>query len=726
MVKIRDLPKAKYLPCDRGHMVIGMAVLLCVDLLLGSAGAWAQSGSDSEQRLITLTLRGGVFDKTLAAMLTSLTRDGLIEMRPMSDPAAKTPGELFAKAASLSSVGQLPGGGITQPIDEFLCSINPHVCTSKGRWLYRLSKGKTSHTSSCSDALMPFEICSPTMEIEKGLTLLLVDYNPKVENERKLAEIVVDQFGGCAAFDPKCKRLIEDLNKSTFKILGSRVFDESSTPKLLIPSTSYQVVLRGTSELQYYEWEVAVRASYLRTIWALATDPNIPDPKQKILLQVRSPEWSQNWNPLSDPEDALNEKALESVHYQPAEQAGETKVVGFLFEGNAEVHREHCEFADAPRKNAGDPCESTHIANTAATTANNHATQVAGIYTAKQNQWGLSGVDAGTELRMFRINRTSLDPFSDNFISLAQDFPSDPPFVLNFSFHHPNALDFRSLLALAPGSNFLVIAAAGNDGDIITSAFQCGIFPACLSTAGDRDPPPQNLLSVVALNEQGDSVLGVDDCPNTPSNSGSVFDVAAPGVFLSAANLGNGAINSLARFCGTSAAAPVVSGLASAIIRKARQLGRQPSAVAVRERIAATADIGDTSLGEAVRFGRVHFKRALSHIDKDWILIRCDEEEGCPLLENLRDKKSITFELTRGATVTSLPLSDIRRLKRVDPFDNSGPIAFDAVFRLDGRLVNERITLPADIPLKRNPNKYKTQSIFDFVSCSFSPECEGQ
>ncbi len=709
---------------------------LAARLLVGAAflGACPANAEEDDYHFkpdaFRITLRGGAFDRSFAAVLTELSRANLIKLHAIADASAGTPGTLFAKSLGLPRVTRLPGGGVTQAIDHYLCSINRHICSEKGQWSYQPSAGSPETTPSCEGPLTRSQVCVPVIELDRGTTLLLVDYNPDIPEDRSIQQIV-KQLGSCEYTDAKCKAMIKSLNKGAYVIYGDTVYEKETSAKLLIPSTTYKITSRGGERGIDANWEKDVDAARNNAVSMLGSDPTIKNPGDKIFLEYLLYDASLSpWQPLSDPQDAQNIQALSAINYEaPTLAEGATKNLSFLFEDGGKVEWTHCDFEAKPKMRAGEPCASANIDGIANMTGDNHATQVAGVYAARKNNWGVTGIDPFSELRMFKIDPGSTDPFSDNFTAQASLQTPSPPYVLNFSYRHPGSVNFRDLLGFVAGSNFLLIASAGNDGKEINLAdaqAKCNIYPACLSALAELGTAPQNLLSVVALNGEGKAVLNDADCPGMPSNFGKVFDVAAPGVFFSPAVSASGT-NSLARFCGTSAAAPVVSGLASLIIQAAQSAKLKPTPIAVHDRIAATADLKDRPTASLVRFGRVNFARALKDMNKDLITVHCDgNPEGCTEEENLPDKADIILSMKRGAENIDVPLIDVRRLSRVDPFAQGERLMFDAVFRMNGNLIHDRVSLRADLPLQRSPvQKYQLSAVWDYVSCSFTTECDG-
>jgi hypothetical protein len=147
--------------------------------------------------------------------------------------------------------------------------------------------------------------------------------------------------------------------------------------------------------------------------------------------------------------------------------------------------------------------------------------------------------------------------------------------VINLSLGSPGTSQLLSdAVAYAAARNVLIVAAAGNEG--VSTPFYPAAHPAALSVAATT--PSDQLYSW--------------------SNFGDWVAVAALGCRAAPVSGGYG------EFCGTSASAPIVAGLAG------RMLASNPSAAAAD--IARALESTAQPIGPVVRYGRVRANEALS------------------------------------------------------------------------------------------------------------------
>jgi len=208
-----------------------------------------------------------------------------------------------------------------------------------------------------------------------------------------------------------------------------------------------------------------------------------------------------------------------------------------------------------------------------------HGTLVSGIIGARaNNRTGIAGVCWSCSIMPVKVldsKGVGLDSVIAAGIVWAVDHGAR---VINLSLGGPGDTDdLEHAIAYAVQNNAVVVAAAGNNGATALS------FPAASRLA----------LSVAGTNQS--------DRRYSWSNFGSWVSVAAPGCNLAPARGGGDAI-----FCGTSSAAPVVSGLA------ALALSANPNATPAE--VADAVQRAAVRLPGVVQSGRVDAGRTLALI----------------------------------------------------------------------------------------------------------------
>src|SRR5262249_24893631 len=114
--------------------------------------------------------------------------------------------------------------GVTAPsLENFLCQVNPHVCTrSKNRNLWSnteatenyIDRGLTCEGGSLpkeSKSLPKFVLCIPSIRLEPydSVTTILFEGRGK----KSLKEIV-DKLGWCSSWNDECREVIRLLNSA--------------------------------------------------------------------------------------------------------------------------------------------------------------------------------------------------------------------------------------------------------------------------------------------------------------------------------------------------------------------------------------------------------------------------------------------------------------------------------------------------------------------------------
>jgi hypothetical protein len=233
------------------------------------------------------------------------------------------------------------------------------------------------------------------------------------------------------------------------------------------------------------------------------------------------------------------------------------------------------------------------ISDNAKGTAHGHGMGVAGIAGAlTDNQLGVSGIGWNCKLMLYKTVLTILNwSFNPDWAvarAIHEGLARSPKvFSMSFGipFDHPSEVIYRELV----GSNPLGIATY--------TAFRVGAVLA--ASSGNDNTSVPNLpaaypwvMSVGASDENGRRVV----TPQWGSNYGQALDVIAPGNFIRTLDIGDGTTQ---WFAGTSAAAPVVAGMAGLVWSESasQQLGlTNEDVINLIQR--GARDVPDTGVGK--------------------------------------------------------------------------------------------------------------------------------
>lgn len=211
-----------------------------------------------------------------------------------------------------------------------------------------------------------------------------------------------------------------------------------------------------------------------------------------------------------------------------------------------------------------------------------HGTTVAGVIGATANNGvGIAGLAYGSRIMNLRAG-TSLGFLEEDDVASAIVYAVDNGArVINMSFGDVAASPLlQDVMRYAYHHNCVLIASAGNANT--DAIFYPSGFP--------------ETISVGATN--------FDDLRAGFSNYGSSVDIVAPGVNILTTQTGN----RYGRFSGTSASAPLVSGLAALLLSKTPELSNE----AVRGLLTSTTeDLGDTGWDNVYASGRINAFKAL-------------------------------------------------------------------------------------------------------------------
>jgi PKD repeat protein len=260
--------------------------------------------------------------------------------------------------------------------------------------------------------------------------------------------------------------------------------------------------------------------------------------------------------------------------------------------------------------------------DTDASDDNGHGTAVAGIIAAQtDNDIGISGVCWACEIMPVKVLRQDgygTDAAVANGIVWAADHGAD---VINLSLGgNDDSQTLARAVTYAEGKGVVVVAAAGNfNSDSET-------YPAAYS----------GVISVGAVKQDGARYSDADWGPGLGSNYGAWVMVDAPGCTYTT-HLGSAYYEYGSYFCGTSAAAPFVSGLAG-LARSYDSSASGASVASAIEQSAQHLPSGNSAHGL---------------IDADCTLLTLTSANTCPIASFTPSATTGTAPLTVSFTNTS-------------------------------------------------------------------------
>jgi hypothetical protein len=700
-------------------------------------GSVVASADDLNNDVPRLEVRfvGGLVAENFAAVVTELGRKGLLSNHVVLNTKPNLIDEIFPDNI-------IPGGGISDRLLEYVCELNPHVCTEKTGhpvWSVRASTRLNVETKACGDrslALSKDELCVPDFKISTYPTAVSMDYDFTKENlSRRLRDL-----GYCPSFDQSCFDKIITLNPW---IWPDSLRRGAIRGVIKIPVDAYRLELRpakvedAVAILRAVEDVIATRQhagqfdNHNPNIYMVTTG----GPLKPLQAASAGPGPSVQLN-------RSNEENLKVMNYPWLDDNSRGLLFNKFFRVSVgiwdrPVDQEHCYFHQDPSASIIVLYDRIPIAQDGAVPKEDkpserpqcgtirdpdrdrdHGTFVAGM------------VDGASDLILRRLN-----PNADLWIyeldagKLVND--GDPIIVawrkkvegrvVNISDDLPPGMaDALSQMVTGESDDkTLFVAAAGNDGHPWDHSWQCTIRPACLSLLPDDG---KRIISVIGLAANGKELL---TCPlkqldgtvtvRLSTNYGKVFDVGAVGVAFSSL-----AGNAFGRMCGTSVAAPYVTGLASLLVAKSRTT--YPDPAALKERIVVTSDF-DLALEGMVRFGRINFGNALDY-DKDLVKAASQQcaVDQAPCFISREGKLKLNQSLAEngGNGPPELSLRDIRRISR----DASDESEFRVIYSQNSQLqILKNVMFSSDAALTGKNKKglkidVKMSNVLDYIPCS--------
>jgi len=243
-----------------------------------------------------------------------------------------------------------------------------------------------------------------------------------------------------------------------------------------------------------------------------------------------------------------------------------------------------------------------------------HGTMVSGIIAAtRDNEIGIAGINSKAQIMTLRVTNT-FGNTNASYIAEAIAYAADNGAnVINISMGGAgrSALE-QEAIAYAREKGVLVVVAAGNEGielDDYGPSAEDGVFTVAATDLNDRPADFSNTGAVVDIAAPGIDVLSL-------RARGTDVNLGAAGIAYTQGQHYVGADKRYIRASGTSFAAPIVTGTASALMAVEPEL----SADEVRERLAATAwDVGAPGKDDQTGAGLIDARTALS-VDKSFFL----------------------------------------------------------------------------------------------------------
>lgn len=698
-------------------------------------------------------LEGGAVAESFVLVLKELDRKKLLPRRLVSDRQYSNPGSLFATKSGLSERAQLPGGGVSYSLDQFLCELNVHNCRS-GRsgplWAYEpaATEKTASDKQGCEEKPAFYQLCIPEIQISTYCANLLYNYNPRIRGERSINAIIRDA-GTCLGTPEETRKFVDSLNNL------------DRTNQLYVPTNAFRIQFAlpdGFSEEQIKEVRVHIiesltqNSSFSGDFERVASQIQIYSvPSER--LKPRS--QSTGWNDTVGTNGAVRGTVHFDEEFETALAPPEKNEVVFIYEAGGQIDRNHCDFRKPeelgdcqPHEEILRPIDEQNRDDDELVLG--HPTQVAGVLAALRNSWGTVGLYSGIAVEQVALFDeitpgkdsvpSPIDLAQQNWLKTRQAPP--PLWIINFSVDL--AAETRcencapeELARQAHAKNFLIVAAAGNYGKNADTFDKCLVTPACYGAKreGDGRQTFDNIISVVAVAPPTTPAeeLSVIDKTTVAgcerSNNGPIYDVAAPGLVRAPLPGKVGTHKALSDFCGTSAATPVVTALAARIAAEARRKQIQPGSVTparVRERILSTTTLNDAVL-KITRFGLVDYERALTDMTMDRVK-KCGDPIGAVKLTIPQKKRMV--RLVRNTAAETTPLVNVRRLFRSSCDDGADDVViFNAVIRTSRGLERDLVRIKADYELyPGDPNNsvqgIDIKAVQEFIQCSFTERCE--
>jgi hypothetical protein len=583
------------------------------------------------------------FDNLYGTLADIIKKGGAIPTKTWPLDEALIPFDKLQRASLLRASKLFDGKYYPGNLDKLLCLINPHHCKS----------GKEAWNVKAGDPII-----LPDIAIQAYTELR--EYEKRSGD--KIANIVVRDRRGCEEWDAACQNTVKNLNSYKPDVL-----DDDFAGTILVPTLAYRAQIQITN---FGHKEEVLPAPD-------ANPPNLGSLEAlKPLLGHIVPEAQVNVQGVSEacpaePARGTPERVRQLINYRPDSPLlkGLAEVeIGVL---DLNVFVSHCRFHDgiefvrAPdtgitskvregalvkwAKDASAEAAAACGTYSEASTIE-HGTHIVGIIDALQAARFPIGAERNYAIMAYQ--KPKIDAFSDisNINQTIETMQREEGFnVVNLSIGERVKGEATGLSPqikrLEPHARVLFVAAAGNlqSNEVthhVNRGAPCDVWPACLGT--------KNVISVVALD-----LDAANPKPIAQSNTGTAFDIAAPGQSI-VSSIGG---HKLGCMNGTSQAAAVVSGAAALLF--ASEQGLRPSHV--KNRLIYSSDIVP-SLEGMVFGGRLNVERALA-LAADQI----ETADGSQHSGVIAQWPDTDRPFARDATGDASPASweSIRRLRRL-------------------------------------------------------------
>jgi hypothetical protein len=727
---------------------LGSCTLALLPTILLGYQAFPASGDTGP--LVGVRFEAGLLAENFAVVVSKLGRDGRIPNKIVLSTKPSPAEQLFRG-------GPIPGGVISTVLAKYLCDLNPHVCAEQNGsfvWTNQASNRLPASAQTCSlgstRPLAVDELCLPDLEITAYPTAAISDFGEADSLSQK-----VKDAGTCAKVDGTCFERLKGENPELLANSLEGALFESPTRrrhtfigKIKLPITGYQLELHPTNLLEaqkiYEDVEgvIAERRSegkldkYNENIYVVSPSLEFKP------LQSGSKRIITNTDPPKLLPSVDNTSYLKSMNYTWTDPASRlvfrswaTVDVGIW---DDPVDEKHCYFRRLDSKSVIIRYDKVDTAMPLANSNDNrvecgtlrksnlddHGTFVAGIVDGgndvvlrlnpKANLW----IYELEEHKLFHdgdpIAKARLDGLNQvgaRVVNISQDAGDQGL---------ENDLDH---ITTGPeDSSTLFVAAAGDEGRKVDALYLCSTHPACESA----QPEGRHIISVVGLGPDGKDLISCGEASDSGpaalgTNYGEFFDVGALGVGLSSL-VGN----AFGPMCGSSVAAPYVTGLASLMIAKAGTTfeTKYVNPEAIKERIAATADLPESLEGK-VRYGRINFAHALAY-DRDLLTTtttgECAAAERlCSVFITRSHNANLHIASARDEGVLrsdfTLPFDEIRRIVRAEGKDK-----FRVIFREPRLRILKEVVFAPDAVIRVRVGKkgraVELKDVLDFIPCS--------